>query len=439
MTYAVILSCFFLIYVFFTTQDANVKLLTLLGSLVIFSGGMYFTLTPVIAPMHIPLYGFLAYALVLKKSHFSEELSAFPLKMGLSLLFITFLLSGFFGSGGGIHGAFTAIRFFLDSYGFILVAYLIAYQCDYKKITDMLYWPILIFCAFGFIEAVLKYNYVYAILMDSFPEYSGLLEKGNPNLNFHDSWRIRTSITTMHPTTLGALLTMLFILYLPRVKERVYKNYFLMAVLALAIYLSGSRSAWVCTAMYLVFYIVKSQSALVKMFFLFFLLVGIGYVGHSFVESFSADDQGSSLDMRQRNLLVCLVSFAGSPIVGHGFNYMSNLVERYDNGSFVDGAMESVFFNLMVEQGTLGLLSYFGFVLLCLLMFHKLKQYDSTIAEIGSGITMMITIFSLMSGTLGNLHSMSYIFVGACLGMLCAKKEEAEENVVEDETSEDSV
>ena len=438
MTYAVMLSCFFLIYVFFTTHDANVKLLTLLGSLVIFSGGMYFTLTPVIAPMHIPLYGFLAYALILKKSHFSEELSAFPLKMGLSLLFVTFLLSGFFGSGGGIHGSFTATRFFLDSYGFILVAYLIAYQCDYEKLTNMLYWPILIFCAFGFIEAAMRYNYVYAILMDSFPEYSGLLEKGSPDMNFHDSWRIRTAVTTVHPTTLGALLTMLFILYLPRVKERVYKIYFLMAVLALAIYLSGSRSAWVCTAVYLVYYIVKSQSALIKMFFFFFLLVGIGYVGHTLVESFSADDRGSSLDMRQRNLLVCLVSFAGSPIVGHGFNYMSNIVDRHDDGSAVDGVMESIFFNLMVEQGALGLLAYFSFVGLCLWVFHRLKQYNPTVAEIGSGITVMITIFSLMSGTLGNLHSMSYLFVGACLGMLCAKKEETEQNV-EEITAEDSV
>jgi hypothetical protein len=67
-----------------------------------------------------------------------------------------------------------------------------------------------------------------------------------------------------------------------------------------------------------------------------------------------------------------------------------------------------------------------------------LKNYDSTIAEIGSGITVMITIFSLMSGTLGNLHSMSYLFVGACLGMLCAKKEETEQNV-EESAAEDSV
>ena len=174
------------------------------------------------------------------------------------------------------------------------------------------------------------------------------------------------------------------------------------------------------------------------MFFFFFLLVGIGYAGHSFVESFSADDRGSSLDMRQRNLIVCAISFAESPIVGHGFNYMSNLVERQDNGYAADGAMESQFFYLMVEQGLLGLLAYLGFVCLCLWLFYRMKKYDATVAEIGFGITMMITLFSLMSGTLGNLHSMSYLFVGACLGMLCAKKEETEQNV-EESAAEDSV
>jgi hypothetical protein len=83
-----------LIYVFFKTQDDDVRIAALLGSLVIFSGGMFFSLNPVIAPMHIPLYGFLLYALVLKKNSFAEELSAFPLKKGLALVFMTFLASG---------------------------------------------------------------------------------------------------------------------------------------------------------------------------------------------------------------------------------------------------------------------------------------------------------------------------------------------------------
>ena len=436
MKYLVLLSCFFLIYVFFKTQDDDVRIAALLGSLVIFSGGMFFSLNPVIAPMHIPLYGFLLYALVLKKNSFAEELSAFPLKKGLALVFMTFLASGAFGSETGFHGAFTGTRLFLDSYGFILVAFIIGYRCDYQKMTDLLYWPILIFCTFGFIEAALRYNYVYALLVDAFPEYAGLMEKGSLDFCFHDSWRIRTSVTTMHPTTLGALLTMLFILYMPRLKERKYKFYFIMAILALAIYLSGSRSAWVCTAVYIIFCFVKSQTVLVKMFFVFLILVGIGYVGNSFIESFSAEDRGSSLDMRQRNLIVCAISFAESPIVGHGFNYMSNLVERQDNGYAADGAMESQFFYLMVEQGLLGLLAYLGFVCLCLWQFYRMKKYDATVAEIGFGITMMITLFSLMSGTLGNLHSMSYLFEGLCLGILCAKKEETEQNdeesVVED-------
>ena len=67
-----------------------------------------------------------------------------------------------------------------------------------------------------------------------------------------------------------------------------------------------------------------------------------------------------------------------------------------------------------------------------------MKKYDATVAEIGFGITMMITLFSLMSGTLGNLHSMSYLFEGLCLGILCAKKEETEQNV-EESAAEDSV
>ena len=426
MSYLIILTVLFFMFLFFKTNDANVKIYTLLGCLVLFSGGVCFSLHPKIVAMHIPLYGFLVYALVLKKSGFHEELSAFPLKMGMIFLLMTFLVSGFLGAEGGVYGMYTAFRFFLDSYGFLLVAFLIGYRCDYDKMTKALYWPIIIFCIFGFVEAAMKYNYVYAWLMDAFPEYSGILEKGSVDLNYHDSWRIRTSVTTYHPTTLGALLTMFFIIYLPKIKERTYRIYFLLAVLTVAIYLSGSRSAWVCSAGYLVYYFVKSQSVLIKMFFIFLIIMCVGYVGNAFIEAFSVENRGSSLDMRQRNLLVCIISFAESPVTGHGFNYIGSLVDRRDDGGAVDGAMESVFFNLMVEQGLLGLFAYCFFIGLCLWAFFRMKKYNPEVADVGIGITVMITMISLMSGTLGNLHSMSYLFEGMCLGLLCHEKNKEE-------------
>jgi hypothetical protein len=173
---------------------------------------------------------------------------------------------------------------------------------------------------------------------------------------------------------------------------------------------------------------VKKSSAIVKGIIIIALASGIYYVGNAFVESFSEEGRGSSLDMRQRNLLVCLISFAESPIYGHGFNYIVNIVERTDEGRSVDGAMESVFFNLMVEQGLLGLIAYLIFAGLCCFYFRKLHEYDKDVSEIGEGVTICIVIFSLMSGTLGNLHSMAYIVQGLCLGILCGKSNEEKEN-----------
>jgi hypothetical protein len=286
----------------------------------------------------------------------------------------------------------------------------------------------MIFCGLEFLEAILEYNFVYSWLMEAFPDYWGILEKGKPEFNFFDSWRIRTSVTTMHPTTLGALLLTMFIFYFPQVNRKSHKSIAMLLVLLVALYLSGSRSSWVCCGVFLIYYYVKKSSAIVKGIIIIALASGIYYVGNAFVESFSEEGHGSSLDMRQRNLLVCLISFAESPIYGHGFNYIVNIVERTDEGRSVDGAMESVFFNLMVEQGLLGLIAYLIFAGLCCFYFRKLHEYDKDVSEIGEGVTICIVIFSLMSGTLGNLHSMAYIVQGLCLGILCGKSNEEKEN-----------
>lgn len=386
----------------------------------------------------------MAYALVLNRGRFSEERSAFPLKTALFLLLVSFLLSGFFGDEGGVYGMYTASRFFLDSYGFLLVACIIGYRCDYNELTKLLYWPVMIFCGFEFLEAAFSYNYVYSWLMNAFPGYDGILEKGSLDMNFNDSWRIRTSVTTVHPTTLGALLMTLFIFFFPRMNERDYKGIALFVVFVLAFFLSGSRTSWVCTGLYIVYHFAKARSSIiVKGLFAFVLACGVYYVGNAFVDAFSVEGRGSSLDMRQRNLLICAVSFAQKPITGHGFNYIGSLVERDDDDHAIDGAMESVFFNLMVEQGLVGLVAYFGFAALCFITFRKMKKFDPNLAEMGEGLTICLVIFSLMSGTLGNLHSMNYLVQGTCLGLLCAQKDEFEEKEsnenVEKDASEDSV
>jgi hypothetical protein len=345
---------------------------------------------------------------------------------------VTFLISGALGDEGGFYGMYTATRYFVDSYGFLIVAFIIGYQCDYEKVANYLYWPVMIYCGLDFLEALLEYNFVYSWLMDSFPSYWGILEKGKPEFNFIDTWRIRTSVTTMHPTTLGALLLTMFIFYFPLAKRRNGKSIAILIVLLVALYFSGSRSSWVCCCIYIIYHYVKNSSAIVKGAIIVALVSGIYYIGNAFVESFSAEGRGSSLDMRQRNLLICLISFADSPIYGHGFNYMGNLIETDGDGRAFDGSMESVFFNLMVEQGLLGLLAYFGFAGACYFRFFRLRKYNAAVAEVGEGVTICIVIFSLMSGTLGNLHSMAYLVQGMSLGMLCAKtNEETEEKLLE--------
>lgn len=427
MTYLILGSCALLIFVFFRTHDANVKIASLLGSVVLFSGGFYFISQPWIAPMHIPLYcSLLSFALFYNEDR-RAIMRKYPIKKWTLFLFLSFLASGFFGDEGQIYGCYTATRFFLDSYGFFLVAFVLGSKCEYEDLANLLFWPVIFYCAFGFLEAAMGYNYIYSWMIDSFPLYEGYLGKTSSVMNYFDTWRIRTSITTMHPTTLGALLTVFFIFYLPMVKRKEAKFLCLFGILCVMIFLSGSRTAWVCSALYGLYYFIKGRKLMVKMCFYAMCVGAAFYVGNEILSSFTAEDRGSSIDMRQRNLLVCYLAFVDKPLTGHGFNYIGTLIERNDNGFAVDGAMESVVYNTMVEQGILGMATYLLFVFANLFAFRKLRKRDEDVADIGAGITVMITLFSLMSGTLGNLHSMAYIMQGTCLGILCYKKDPEED------------
>lgn len=429
MSYIVLSTCAFALFSFFKSNNANVKIALLLGIIVLFSGGFYFMSQPWVAAMHIPLYFSLASFVFFSNHDRSVIVQKYPIKKCTLFLFLSFVVSGFFGDEGFFYGSYTAVRLFLDSYGFFLVAFVIGSKCDYDELARTLYWPVMLFCFCGFTEALLEYNYVYSWMMDSFPLYEGYLGKTSSDMNHFDTWRIRISVTTIHPTTLGALLTSLLIFYLPKVDRQNKKMLLLFAVLCLTIFLSGSRSAWICSSLYLAYYWVKSKAWIIKLFFATICMAGVFYVGNEIVSSFTATDRGSNIDMRERNLLVCIMSFMEKPITGHGFNYLGNLIERDDDSGYaLDGAMESVVYNTMVEQGLLGMLTYVAFVLANILAFRRLAERDARIAGIGSGITVMITLFSLMSGTLGCLHSMAYVLQGTCLGILCQKDEEEDEH-----------
>lgn len=378
---------------------------------------------PWISAMHIALYPFLLSFFFFWNQNSKDSLKAFPLKKWFLFVFVTFLLSGLFGEEGYGTGAYSASRFFIDSYGALLAAFIIGLKCDYKQLANIMFWPIIIFAILGLSEAVFKYNYIYSWMIDTFPLYDGYLEKTGV-MNFFDSWRIRISITTLHPTTLGALLTALFIFYYHLWNSPEKKMRFILILLVALIFLSGSRSAWICSALYVIYSYVKNHAAIARFLFTILCIACIYHAGSSIVESFTSEDRGSSVAMRQRNLIICIASVMEKPITGHGFNYMHNLIVRQDNGYAEDGAMESIFFNLLVEQGFLGVFAHFGFVIASIMAFKKRKNENKMLVSAGSGIVAIITLFSLMSGTLGNLHTMAYILQGACLGILYAPKKE---------------
>ena len=100
------------------------------------------------------------------------------------------------------------------------------------------------------------------------------------------------------------------------------------------------------------------------------------------IEEFSVEGQGSSMSMREEQLLFSYLHFVKSPIYGNGVRYISKYVMERDtyNDRVVDssiGGLESVIFFQLIDYGLIGLVSYILLFLFALL--EEIYAISSTI------------------------------------------------------------
>lgn len=416
-----LLACVFLLFAFFRVKAGAIKAILLLCSVVVFSGGPLFNLSPQIAAMHIALYGFFLYCIFVTPADSLALIASMPLKKYFLILFLAYLISGVEGFVGGVKGAYDATRQYLDSFSMFFAAYLICTKCSYEELTDKLFWPVIAFCGLGFLEALLQNNFIYLALVRAFPAYNGDCDPLNKSLFFGDPWRMRISITTWHPSTLGLLLSSIFLFYWPKYlsgTENRMKTIILLCVVGLTIFLSGSRTAMLCTCFFAVYLWIREKHFYFKILFAIVAIFCILEYSLQFIH-FMENSGGSSISLRQRNMLVCLAAFSEHPVIGHGLGYTSTLVEKDADGGNVDGAFESVIYHLLIDQGLLGLIVFFIFFGAIIFYFCKSMRKDNRIeAMAGTAITGSALFFSLLSGFLGRSDTMTFFFIGACAAFL---------------------
>lgn len=138
----------------------------------------------------------------------------------------------------------------------------------------------------------------------------------------------------------------------------------LLLLMPFCVLLSATRSQYIVFAILCFPYLfwgkfVRTTTAKFCLVFVFIVLLFSGDFLFLILDSIFNSNKtqiGSSSDMREKQLEICISYFVQSPIWGYGKNYIWEFVRPYNPALY--GA-ESVWFQLMVDYGIVGCITYF--------------------------------------------------------------------------------
>lgn len=428
---------FFLLFIILFRDSEDRFFATFLG-LLIFPHVVAFRNSPYISPHTLLLYVTLAVEYFQHPNHFSEVLRKCPLKYPLIIFSLASLCTAVFTDGGLFKNVYDMFRYAADIYGFFLLGHLLGRDIDMNSLLKRLTVPMILFCTLGLIEAALGANHPYKIICSAFPIYQGNVGLGSA-ASLSQDWRTRIFITTFHPNTLCPILLSIFFLYFPKIFQKDKdKTLVVIAMVAVTVYLCGSRTGLVVTVGLLFLYWLRTRGIAVKILAVILAVTICSYGVKSFMEYIN-ESGGSSLDLRQQQLLFSFVKFAQKPVTGNGVYYMTSSIletDAYGNRTYQSGigSLESFLFKQLIEFGLVGLIAQT--ILIGFLIFYFLKRskkYPS--ATQGLFITLALYGFIFLAGDSAGSLRLGFLLIGGCMGATqraeeieLEEKEEEEKN-----------
>lgn len=160
-------------------------------------------------------------------------------------------------------------------------------------------------------------------------------------------------------------------------------QYYILIILALfGIACSATRSCYLMFAVILTFLILDNidtspfkKNIIFVMFIAFSVLIymiGFSDLLGGLVSKIDQSAEGSSSEMRENQLEICLYWMRDSPVWGNGRNFIFKEVALWDDKIY--GA-ESLWFRLLVDYGIMGCISYILWVLSIIIVLWKYNRY----------------------------------------------------------------
>lgn len=389
-----------------------------------------FTESPSISGQIVFLYVFLFRAIVFDTIDVKKTVFENPASKFVGFIAVGYVVTTIFNFSA--QNAYYALRDMIDVYGYLIAAMFAMKKMSWQFVAKKLYWVIIFLCVYGLVEAATCTNLIYKYINLSFPGYDGWYNL-NGSVCASEGWRMRTIVTTKHPTALGTLLTVLFLFYALSAKEKIisfYKTTLILGLLLANVYMSGSRTALFCIGVALLYGYMKNRGILMKFLCVGLLIFSSTYIVAYTVEHFLDNKEGSSIVLRMNQLLFSIDKIKESPIWGNGSNYTAHQIKdegvRFDDDDEFIGGLESVLFVYLIDRGFLGLLTFYAFFIFLFLRLRKSQRFRKESCP--ETIVIGIVLFLSMSGLIGNNTAYCMLFLGILIRDECNSVNSDQEN-----------
>lgn len=436
LSFIVLLVFFILLGVFLFGNPKHQFVCVLLVSILI-PPFVFFVKSPAISPHHLFLYLFFLKLFFDSPTRLKEKVNQFPLKVPFFIIIVSLVLSIFYNNDIKL-GLYNGFRYFMEGYSYLLLAFICAAYYRETDFWNKMFWPLVFFCLLGLFEFAQGDNLAFKMICKAFPIYDGYFSLDNV-ISVSRTYRARIFITTQHPTTLGAAMSCLLLAVISQTKNLDWTKIRITAVSLLMLsilYLSGSRTGLICFLFGAIVLFFDRIAFFFKIFAFGVCTFLVVYQANSFVEEFSKEGQGSSITMRQEQLLFSYFHLMKSPIFGNGVRYTSkNIMERDTyNDRVIDssiGGLESVIFYQLIDYGIFGFSAYF--LLYIYIIWYFFKRRKNSYALTGLIISVSFLLFACFSGELGGNNVIAYLLIGYCMGIvyLQEKEKQSEEDSLE--------
>lgn len=388
------------------------------------------------------IYGFLFSVLIRHRSLF-REYKGFPIKYIFLFLLIAHFLVGFFDPRLSlIYKLYKPSLNFITTFLVILLAYKsIQKEEDWKSIFNTFFISSIIMGLYGIFVFITESNPYDALISSEYNAISYFQE-------YIYSMRFRVNSVINHPITYGYFCAIIFIYLLIFHSQLsiIKKNFNIIALSLLFINLifTNSRTPLITFFAGIMVYglITLNLTSKIRMVFIgvfvsFMLYSNVPIIQERIdlaVDVFitgGADSDGSSVDMRQTQLIASLYYFYQKPIFGNGFEYItenlgwdSDKDKRSSEDDFA--GFESYGYKLLIEQGIVMIVFVSIFFFTLIRYFYRHRMYTPHYSGIGQVSTIMFLVFSLATGTLGT-WTISFVLIGVAMKLIELNKTNGQE------------